>query len=111
MKVQPPAHLSAEAKRWYRAVCTDFELQDHHRQLLPVSAESWDLAQKARRELEEAGSLTYTDRFGGVRPRPEISIARDARATFMRSLRELQLDVEPPRPEPGRPPRAAGGYS
>jgi phage terminase small subunit len=110
VKVQAPTHLSREAKGWYRQVCGEFALEEHHLRLLQVCAESWDLGQRARQELENAGSLTYTDRFGGVRPLPQISIMRDAKTQFMRALRELGLDIEPPRPEAGRPPRAAGGY-
>jgi phage terminase small subunit len=103
MKVQPPTHLSPEAKLWFRAVCADYDLEDHHLKLLQVAAESWDLAQRARLELERAGSLTYTDRFGGVRPRPEIAVMRDARTSFMRSLRELALDIS--EPTESRPPQ------
>jgi phage terminase small subunit len=102
----PPAHLSAEMRAWWGAVTIDYDLEDHHRKLLQVAAESWDLAQRARLELEQAGSLTHTDRFGGVRPRPEIAVMRDARTSFMRALRELALDIS--EPSESRPPMIVG---
>ncbi len=40
--------------------------------------------------------LTYTDRFGAPKSRPEVGIARDSKIVFMRAMRELALDVLPP---------------
>ena len=57
--------------------------------------EAWDLYQHARAELAKHG-LVYQDDKGMIRPRPEAAIARDARTAFLRALRELRLDVEPP---------------
>ena len=63
--------------------------------MLQAAAEAWDLYQHARAELAKHG-LTYTDDKGMIRPRPEAAIARDARVGFLRAVRELKLDVEPP---------------
>lgn len=48
--------------------------------------------------------LTYTDRYGCPKSRPEVAIERDARISFARLIRELSLS-EPPADEKQRPPR------
>jgi hypothetical protein len=107
MKV--PRHLQPETRCWLRQIMGDFMLESHHIRLLVLAGEAWDRCNQARFVVEEKG-LTYEDRFGQPCARPEVAIERDSRFAFARLLKQLELDVEPPRPEPGRPPRAAGGY-
>ncbi|MFO0899839.1 MAG: hypothetical protein U0836_20605 [Pirellulales bacterium] len=97
-----PAHLSAEAQAWWSATVAEFDLQGHHLRLLRLAAEAWDRCQQARQALA-AGGLTYEDRFGAPRTRPEIAVERDSRLAFARLVRELGLDVAPPAEAP-RPP-------
>src|SRR6202171_5298098 len=40
--------------------------------------------------------LTYTDRFGAPRKRPEVSVEESARIAFARLTRELDLDCGSP---------------
>ena len=98
-----PAHLKAATRRWFEEVATSFELEPHHHRLLQVACEAWDRCQEARSILDREG-LTYEDRFGAPRARPEIAVERDSRLAFARMLRELALDIEPPSEAP-RPPR------
>jgi phage terminase small subunit len=98
----PPKHLSAKTRRWFAAVCNDFELEDHHVRLLELACEAWDRTQAARAVIDAEG-MVYTDRFGAPRARPEIAIERDSRLAFARLVRELDLDIDPP-PESSRPP-------
>lgn len=107
---KPPSHLSLPTKRWWQAVIRDYALEEHHVRLLTLAATAWDVGQIAREALEKAGALTYQDRFGQPKPRPEVAMQRDAMITFSRLLRELDLDVEPPGAA-GRPPalRSIGG--
>ena len=93
----PPGHLQPETKAWWAAIVADFELETYELHVLQAAAEAWDLYQHARIELAKHG-LTYTDGKGMVRARPEAAIARDARTSFLRAVRELKLDVEPPKP-------------
>ncbi len=102
----PPKHLSAEAKKWWRAVSGGYELESHHLKLLQAAAESWDRMIQARDVLNKDG-LTFLDRFGQPKSRPEVSVERDSRTAFQRALRELNLDVESGPVEDSRPPRGA----
>ena len=97
----PPAHLSAASKAWFSAVIDDYSLEPHHVHLLTLAAEARDRAEEARLALKTHG-VTYVDRFGQPRARPEIAIERDSRLAFARLLRELHLDAEVP--EDPRPP-------
>ncbi|MCH8916690.1 MAG: hypothetical protein IIC52_01400 [Proteobacteria bacterium] len=97
-----PSHLSAATKTWWKSVVNEYALQPHHLRLLQLAGESWDRAQTARKVLDRNG-LTFDDRFGAPRPRPEIAIERDSRTAFARLVRELDLDTELPT-EPHRPP-------
>src|SRR5690242_16414020 len=100
----PPEHLETTTQAWFRAVLADYELEPHHVRLLTLAAEAWDQAQAARQVIAVEG-MTYLDRFGAPRTRPEIAIERDNRLAFARLLRELALDVAPPE---SRPPRRPG---
>ena len=97
-----PKHLGRATKAWWRAVLDEYELEEHHVRLLTLAAQAWDRAEQARVILAEKG-LTYEDRFEQPKSRPEIAIERDSRLAFARLLRELALDVEPPR-DGHRPP-------
>jgi phage terminase small subunit len=98
----PPEHLSEATQRWWQAVVEDYDLEGHHLRLLQLAGEAWDRAQQAREALAEHG-MTFEDRFGAPRARPEIAVERDSRLAFARLVRELDLDVDPPG-ERSRPP-------
>lgn len=104
--MEAPEHLQPATREWFKRVCEDYELQDHHLRLLTLAAEAWDRGQEARAAVAQRG-LTYEDRFKQPHARPEIAIERDARIGFARMLRELALDLEPP--GESRPPRIGGG--
>ena len=103
-----PPHLRESTREWFVSVLADYALEPHHVRLLTLAAESWDRGQQAREILASDG-LTYVDRFGSPKARPEVAIERDSRTAFARLIRELALDVE----EPGdsRPPNIRGNAS
>ena len=102
---EPPKHLERATKAWFRSVVKDWQLEQHHIRLLTLGCEAWDQCQQAREVLAAEG-LTFSDRFGQPRARPEVAIERDSRLAFARLVRELCLDdVDPPE---SRPPRAGG---
>jgi phage terminase small subunit len=90
-----PAHLAPATRRWFGAVVRDYVVEEHHVRLLTTAAEAWDRGEQARTILDAKG-LTYTDRFGQPRVRPEFGVERDSRIAFMRALRELALDISAP---------------
>jgi P27 family predicted phage terminase small subunit len=94
-KMKAPKHLQPATRRWWATVVADFELEPHHVRLLTLAGESWDRGQQAREAIAEHG-LTFTDRHGSPRARPEVGIERDSRIAFARLLRELALDIQPP---------------
>lgn len=104
--IRAPRHLKLATRRWWLEIIEQFELESYHIRLLTLAGEAWDRCVSAREALAKEG-LTYDDRFGAPHARPEVAIERDSRLGFARLLRELALDVEPPR-ELGRPPALRG---
>lgn len=106
-KPGPPEHLSPDSAAWWSEVVGTFELDSHHVKLLTLAAEAHDRCTQAREALAKYG-MTYDDRFGQPRSRPEIAIERDSRLAFARLVRELGLQDEP---DETRPPRLTGRYA
>ena len=103
--IRAPRHLKSATRKWVRQVADAYVLEQHHIRLLILAAEAWDRGVQAREALAKSG-LTFTDRYGSPRTRPEVAIERDSRLAFARLVRELALDIESP-PE-SRPPRTGG---
>lgn len=93
----PPApdHLAPETRLWWDTIVRDYQLEAHHLKLLQATAEAWDRFQQARAELARDG-LTVKTGDGNIKAHPCVAIERDARTSFARLLRDLDLDVEPP---------------
>jgi len=100
---EPPAYLSEEMQGWWRAVVENYDLDRHHFHLLEAACGAWDRMAEARAAISEHG-LTYEDQNGCPKPRPEVTIEKDARIAFARLVRELDLDDTPPPAPRGRPP-------
>ncbi len=102
--VEPPEHLSADSRTWWRSIVADFVLEAHHVRLLQGCCESWDRAETARRRVAREG-VFINDRFGQPKAHPGVDVERKARDQFRFLLRELGLDVAPPNetraPAPG----------
>jgi P27 family predicted phage terminase small subunit len=91
---KPPAHLSADAKKWWREVVETYELESQHLRLLALAAEAWDRCQQARRIVSKEG-LVVRDRHGTPKRHPAALAEENARLAFVRVLRELDLEGEP----------------
>jgi hypothetical protein len=90
------AHLRPATAAWWEATFrSTWMLDQHHERLLLLACEAYDRAAEAREALDEHG-LTYLDRFGAPRTRPEVAVERDSRIGFARLLRDLDLDEEAP---------------
>ena len=101
--LKAPRHLRPETRAWWLSVVTGWSLEPHHIKLLTSCAESFDRAAQARQLVDRDG-LTVPIASGGCRAHPAVAIERDARLTFARLLRELDLDVAPPQESARRPP-------
>jgi hypothetical protein len=104
-KPRPPGHLRPATARWWASVTADYELEAHHIRLLTLAGESFDRCSAAREAIARDG-LTFVDKHGQPRARPEVGIERDSRMAFARLIRELALDVS--EPDASRPPRIVG---
>jgi P27 family predicted phage terminase small subunit len=102
-KPTAPRHLRPKTRRWWSDVVGDWSLEQHHVRLLTLACESWDRCQEAREAIAAEG-ITTKDRFGQTRVHPAVNVERDAKIGFSRLLRELDLDVDPPKESSGRPP-------
>ena len=103
MKSKQPMFKYPATTQWWTTVTSGWVLESHHMHLLRLACQALDRAEEARLAIEAAGSLTFTDNHGNVKPRPEVQIENIARIAFARLLRELDLDAEPPG-ERSRPP-------
>lgn len=89
---EPPAHLTGLALTFWTETQAVYEISDPAGlRLLRLACESLMTAETARLAIAAEG-LTYTDRFGAPRPRPEVAMQRDAMTTFRGLVRELRLD-------------------
>ena len=102
-KIPIPAHLSKEAKRMFKDLCTDYGIEDAAGlKILRVTCEAFDRAQAARKVIDEDG-ITFIDKAMQIKPHPLLPIERDNRAAFLAGLKALNLDLEPIKGI-GRPP-------
>ena len=99
-----PPHLTPEARAWFDKFVKEYGVTDEAGLLLLRTAmESFDRANEARQVLSKEG-ITVKDKYGQHRPHPAAGIERDARKNMLAFLRALNLDVEPTKIGPGRPP-------
>jgi P27 family predicted phage terminase small subunit len=107
LKTDAPKHLPDAARRWWRAMATEYGITDGGgRALLTAAAEARGRAEQARALIDRDG-LVVTDRFGQPQPHPAVRIEQQAREQQIRALKALQLDLEPVK-SPGRPSVAPG---
>ena len=88
---EPPCFLSPSTAEWWREVAEEYELEEHHLQLLTSAASMWDRMVTAREVLDREGS-TFLNNQGNVLPRPEIKIEPSCAVVHARLLRELRLE-------------------
>jgi P27 family predicted phage terminase small subunit len=89
-----PKTLSPEARAWWTRLSEDFEIADSAGELLLAQAcESFDRMREAQEILKREG-LIVRDRFQQERQHPAFLCERDARNAMLKSLRQLNLDVQ-----------------
>ena len=103
-----PKHLKPATRAWFDEICGTFDLESQHVRVLQLAAEAWDAYEAARDAIAENGPIFINKKHGDIKPRPEVAIATNSRLAFLRCMRELNLDLQPPetpRPKPLQYPR------
>ena len=102
--MKPPKHLSREAKTWWRRLLEEYAIDDEAGLLtLLIAMEAFDRMREAQALVGQEGA-TILDRFGQLKSNPMLVVERDSRGQMLQALRSLNLDLEPLRDGPGRPP-------
>lgn len=91
-----PSHLSALAKRAWRDVLEEYELEPTALLLLRAGLEQFDLYERARKELAKAGKVTVSGRSGVMRQHPAAKVAADALREARQCFRQLGLEIPDP---------------
>ena len=91
-----PAQFSDKARKLWKGIHAEYELEPEAAELLRVALENLDLADKARELLRTEGLVVA----GKKHPASDAVKLHDG--MFMRALRQLELDVIAPGPI-GRP--------
>jgi P27 family predicted phage terminase small subunit len=104
----PPEGLSTEAQRWWQRITTEYGIEDDAGLLLLQTAlESFDRMRNCQAAIARDGELVR-DRFDQMKPHPLLPAERDARGQMLTAMKNLNLDLEPLRDGPGRPPGTWG---
>lgn len=99
-----PDHLRAAGRAFFLSVASEYSIADAAGSaLLARAAECVDRMNAAQAAIAEHGELV-PDRYGGVKLNPACALEKDARNGFLAAVRALNLDLEPLRDGPGRPP-------
>jgi P27 family predicted phage terminase small subunit len=102
--MNPPKNLSREATKLWRKLQEEYGITDEAGLLiLRTGLEAFDRMRQAQEILSNQG-MTTTDRFGQPKAHPMTTVERDSRAAMLAALKQLNLDIEPLKDGPGRPP-------
>ena len=103
--MRAPSKLSKEAKKLWLSIKEEYQIDDKAGLLLLTTAfEAFDRLRQCQQAIEDEGA-TYLDRFNKPKINPLLSVERDARAQMLAALKALNLDIEPLRDGPGKPPK------
>jgi phage terminase small subunit len=103
MKIKAPEELSKSSKEFFNTIVEEYELESHHIQILIQACQCLDRIEEAREVIKEEGAF-YNDRFLKPKVHPAVETEAKYKVIFKNLIRELGLDLEPPK-EQGRPPR------
>ena len=99
-----PKTLSPEARGWWRRLAAEYDVGDQAGLLLLQTAlEAFGRMRGAEQRIKADG-LVLTGRDGQVKNHPLLTVERDTRSQMLMALKALNLDLEPLRDRPGRPP-------
>lgn len=103
--VDAPEHLSAEAQALWAEYVQCFAFADPHvRTVLTTAMEAYDRMRQAQEILREESPITH-DSKGKPLVHPAVRMEDQARTAMLAALKQLKIDVLPPRAGAGRPPK------
>ena len=95
--------IKREANSLIKIICENWDVDDAECIIfLERYRELFVRMRQAQRDIAETG-LKILDRFQQEKPNPSVAIERDCINGMMRILKQLNLDLEPLNPGPGRP--------
>jgi P27 family predicted phage terminase small subunit len=96
--------LSAEAQKLKKSLLSEYRIDDAAGlAILQKALEAFDQANECQRVVDKEGLMVTGDR-GQKKSHPLLMTIRDCRSQFLMALKMLNLDLEPLRDGPGRPP-------
>jgi phage terminase small subunit len=105
---RPPAHLLKPGAALWREIVAEYGIADPAGlALLTTAAECLDRMRAAQKAIKVHGEIVV-DRYGAAKLNPACNLEKDARNGMLAAFRALNLDIEPLRDGPGRPPLAFG---
>jgi P27 family predicted phage terminase small subunit len=91
----PPRHLDEEEQGIFRALVSEFQIDDSNSvSLLTVAMEAHMRMRQATELLAEEGTI-IKNRFGQRIRHPAVAIERDNRSDFLRAMKTLNLKPDP----------------
>jgi phage terminase small subunit len=100
-----PSGLGQKGRRFWKKVVSEYELENHHLELLFQASRCLDDISDAETAVEAHGSRYFKDRYGQLKEHPACSDIKQLRGLFQRLIREIGLDVNTANT---RPPRYGG---
>lgn len=101
---RPPKHLGEAGATLWKGLVSEYAIADAAGlKLVQTAAECADRMAAAQDALASDGTFVR-DRYGQVKVHPAAALEKDARAGLLAALKQLNLDLEPLRDGPGRPP-------
>lgn len=101
---RPPKHLKPAGRKLWRELAAEYRIDDPAGlALLTTASECLDRMRAAQDAIAEHGEVVE-DRYGQLKVSPACTLEKDSRNGLLAALRALNLDVEPLRDSPGRPP-------
>ena len=86
-----PKHLDAEERKLWTRITSENTFSDGASlALLTAALEAHQRARQCREIIDKQGAVV-TDRFSQVRPHPLLASERDAKSTFIASMRAIGL--------------------
>jgi hypothetical protein len=105
-----PPHLLADGAAFFVEMVDEYDVCDAGgRAVLTRAAECLDRMAAAQRAIAADGEVVK-NQYGMPVLHPATKLEKESRDGFLAAMRMLNLDVDPPRPRPGRPAKI-GGYA